>query len=160
MIYSRDTPFWSGTLEYIYIYIMCVCGCACVDVRVCVCLLECLGKLRDWFDVCCLRIRSLTSFLLLLLSAVQCEPGYFFNGGACTECGDGQYQDLAGQTQCKMCGNGATFSTQPRLSADQCVGRSWFHYHVMSSPGLRDSVSSTRRMSVLDRIWMFFWHIS
>ena len=54
---------------------------------------------------------------------VPCEPGNYYNGSVCLECPDGKYQDLAGQTQCKDCENGAQFTSQPRLSSGQCVGK-------------------------------------
>ena len=56
-------------------------------------------------------------------SPVPCEPGNYYNGSVCLECPDGKYQDLAGQTQCKDCENGAQFTNQPRLSSGQCVGK-------------------------------------
>ena len=54
---------------------------------------------------------------------MACEPGNYYSGSKCQECADGTYQDQAGQTQCNTCKNGAKFTTKPRLSADQCVGK-------------------------------------
>lgn len=61
--------------------------------------------------------------LISLHSPVPCEPGNYFNGSVCLKCANGAYQDQAGQTQCKTCENDALFTTEPRVSTDQCVGK-------------------------------------
>ncbi|KAL8564073.1 hypothetical protein ACOMHN_034550 [Nucella lapillus] len=51
---------------------------------------------------------------------VSCEPGFYFKDKACSKCENGQYQNLAGETQCKRCGD-ALYSNEPRVAFSQCV---------------------------------------
>ena len=50
---------------------------------------------------------------------MPCPPGMFStDGNTCKECPDGEFQNVYGQSECKMC----PFATRPLNDKTACVG--------------------------------------
>ena len=50
----------------------------------------------------------------------QCEPGYTFEDGTCTQCAKGTYKDWLGNDTCKSCPFGATTEGEGSTSVNEC----------------------------------------
>ena len=56
--------------------------------------------------------------------AVSCPPGTYTNRSACVPCEEGEYQDEAGQLECKPCPDGTTTPFTEATSVTDCTGKS------------------------------------
>lgn len=60
---------------------------------------------------------------VIVYSAANCMPGYYWDSTKCAKCAKGTYQPLSYQYNCTDCLTGLTTENLGATSATQCIGR-------------------------------------